>query len=143
MFDRKLHYKLEIMYNKYSPFIISALLIVYHIMQFVFPADLTWLEYICLPSVLTSLHMYNSREVFMLCKVHRCFVTYVVGNILIAICEHYWALATNPIWFAFVMAFTAIMMLLGLYYYNEANNIDISSPNLNTDCNGGYNCQRS
>ena len=59
--DKKLYYNLEILYNKYSPFIISALLFIYHTLSFLFPWDLTWIEYVCLPSVFTSLHMYNSR----------------------------------------------------------------------------------
>ena len=59
--DKKLYYNLEILYNKYSPFIVSTLLIIYHILSFLFPCDLTWIEYICLPSVFKALHMYNSR----------------------------------------------------------------------------------
>ena len=118
--DKKLYYNLEILYNKYSPFIISALLVIYHILCFLFPWDLTLIEYICLPSVFTSLHMYNSRQTFMLCKVHRCFVNYVIGNTIACAANQYWVDPyMNIYWFAFVMAGSMLAMLLGLIYYTQ------------------------
>ena len=111
------HY-LEILYDKWSPFIISAILVIYHTLSFLFPWDLTWIEYICLPSLFTTIHMYNSRDVFMFCKVHRCFVNYVLGNTIACAANHYWVNPyMNVYWFAFVMAGTILAMLLGLIYY--------------------------
>ena len=113
------HY-LEIYYNKWSPFVVSAILIIYHILSFLFPWDLTWIEYICLPSLFTTIHMYNSRDVFMFCKVHRCFVNYVLGNTIACAANHYWINPyMNVYWFAFVMAGTILAMLLGLIYYTQ------------------------
>ena len=113
------HY-LEIYYNKWSPFVVSAILIIYHILSFLFPWDLTWIEYICLPSLFTTIHMYNSRDVFMFCKVHRCFVNYVLGNTIACAANHYWINPyMNVYWFAFVMAGTILAMLLGLIYYTK------------------------
>lgn len=119
-YRRKFNYVFEIFYNKWSPFIISLLLIIYHTLHFLFPWDLTWVQYLCLPSLFTSLHMYNSRQTFMLCKVHRCFVNYVVGNILASIAEHYWINPyLNLYWFVFVMFGTMLALLLGIFYYTK------------------------
>ena len=113
------HY-LEILYDKWSPFIISTILVIYHTLSFLFPWDLTWIEYICLPSLFTTIHMYNSRDVFMFCKVHRCFVNYVLGNTIACAANHYWVNPyMNVYWFAFVMAGTILAMLLGLIYYTK------------------------
>lgn len=113
------HY-LEILYDKWSPFVVSVILIIYHILSFLFPWDLTWIEYICLPSLFTTIHMYNSRDVFMFCKVHRCFVNYVLGNTIACAANHYWINPyMNVYWFAFVMAGTILAMLLGLIYYTK------------------------
>lgn len=113
------HY-LEILYDKWSPFVVSVILIIYHILSFLFPWDLTWIEYICLPSLFTTIHMYNSRDVFMFCKVHRCFVNYVLGNTIACAANHYWVNPyMNVYWFAFVMAGTILAMLLGLIYYTQ------------------------
>ena len=113
------HY-LEIYYNKWSPFIISAILVIYHTLSFLFPWDLTWIEYICLPSAFTIAHMYNIRSTFMLCKVHRCFVNYVLGNTIACAANHYWINPyMNIYWFTFVMVGTIFTLLLGLIYYTQ------------------------
>lgn len=113
------HY-LEIYYNKWSPFIISAILVIYHTLSFLFPWDLTWIEYICLPSAFTIAHMYNIRSTFMLCKVHRCFVNYVLGNTIACAANHYWINPyMNVYWFTFVMIGTIFTLLLGLIYYTQ------------------------
>lgn len=113
---RKTSYCLEILYDKWSPFIVSAILIVYHILCFLFPWDLTWIEYVCLPSIFTSLHMYNSRQTFMLCKVHRCFVNYVVANIIACTIEYYW-IDMNAYWYATCMLSIVVTLVIGLIYY--------------------------
>ena len=106
------HY-LEIYYNKWSPFVVSAILIIYHILSFLFPWDLTWIEYICLPSLFTTIHMYNSRDVFMFCKVHRCFVNYVLGNTIACAANHYWINPyMNVYWFALMMIIFSKMLIL-------------------------------
>lgn len=118
--SKKVWYNLEILYNKWSPFIISALLIIYHTLKFLIPVDLTWMLFICLPSAFTILHMYNSRQTFMLCKVHRCFVNYVVGNWIACLIEHYWINPyMNIYWFTFVTVGTMTALLMGLIYYTE------------------------
>lgn len=120
MKNRKLSYKLEILYNKYSPFFISIMIIIYHILKFATQWDLEWMEYMFFPSMLTSLHMYNSREAFLLCKVHRCFVNYVVANVVACLISHYWIVPyMNPYWFITVFVGTVVAMLLGLFYSQD------------------------
>lgn len=127
---KKFCYTIEIAYNKWSPFIISILLFIYHILKYFFPYDLTWFQYLCLPSAFTAFHMYNSRQTFMLCKTHRCFVNYVFGNLLACIAEHYWICPfMNLSWFIFIILGTLLAAFLGLYYYlqeHAKNNIRIT-----------------
>lgn len=114
---RKFNYQFEILYNKYSPFLISIIIFLYHTIEFLTTLDVEWMEYLFFPSLLTSLHMYNSRQTFMLCKVHRCFVNYVVGNVLACMISHY---LINPYmnvwWYAIVMFASVFVMLLAIYY---------------------------
>lgn len=114
---RKFNYQFEILYNKYSPFLISIIIFLYHTIEFLTTLDVEWMEYLFFPSLLTSLHMYNSRQTFMLCKVHRCFVNYVVGNVIACMISHY---LINPYmnvwWYAIVMFASVFVMLLAIYY---------------------------
>lgn len=70
--------------------------------------------------------MYNSRQTFMLCKVHRCFVNYVVANIVVCMIGHYFINPyLNPYWFVVVFVGTVTAMLLGLFYsMNEHGKIN-------------------
>lgn len=125
---QKASYYFEMLYDKWSPFIISTILVVYHTLSFLFPWDLTWIEYICLPSAFTTLHMYNSRTVFMFCKVHRCFVNYVFINTIACAANHYWVNPyMNVYWFALMMIITIVTMLLGLVYYTQQHNRKINN----------------
>lgn len=115
---RKLCYDIEILYNKWSPLIISILLIIYHVLHFSLPYDFTWIQYICLPSILTTFHMYNSRQAFKFCKLHRCLVNYVLGNLIVCLIEHYWIVPyMNIYWFIFIIVGTLIAFSLAIYYY--------------------------
>lgn len=115
---RKLCYDVEILYNKWSPFIISIFLVIYHILHFLLPYDLTWMQYLCLPSMFTALHMYNSRQTFQLCRLHRCFVNYVLGNLIACLIEHYWIVPyMNVYWFGFIIIGTLIAFSTAIYYY--------------------------
>lgn len=116
--NKRLCYKIEILYNKYIPFIISFLLFIYHILRYYLPYDLMWVQYLCMPSLLTISHMFNVRFAFGLCKVHRCFVNYTIGNLVVCIIEHYWI---NPYMnltlFIFIILGTLLALSLGIYYY--------------------------
>lgn len=64
--------------------------------------------------------MYNSRQAFMLCRVHRCFVNYVVANVIACLIKHYWIIAyMNPYWITAVFVGSVVAMLLGLFYSQE------------------------
>ena len=40
---RRFSYDMELLYNKWSPFVISSVLIIHHILQYLLPVDLTWI----------------------------------------------------------------------------------------------------
>lgn len=114
----RLCYKIEVWYVKYIPFVISFFLIIYHTLRFFFPIDLFWLQYFCMPSMLTSFHMINTRKAFGLCKVHKCCVLYVIFNMFILIAEHYWVLPyANTAWYLFILAISIIVFIFGTYFY--------------------------
>ncbi len=116
----RLCYKIEIWYNKYIPFVISFILIIYHIIRFHLPVDLFWVQYFCMPSVLTSCHMINTRKAFGLCKTHKCCVLYVMFNVLILVAEHYWIVPyLNIAWFLFILIISLLMFILTYYLYKQ------------------------
>ena len=117
---RRLCYSLEILYDKWSPFVISSILFIYHILTFLFLYDFTFIQYICLPSIFTILHMYNLRSTFMLCKTHRCFVNYIACNVLACTVTHYWIDPYKNIpWLIFIIVGTIVAIIIGIIYYRE------------------------
>lgn len=80
-YDRRFYYKLEIMYNKYAPAFVAAVITLdnYFDLQNNFIHSFT---YLCIPSVLTLGHMYISRSVLKFCRLHRIAVNYVLFNVL-------------------------------------------------------------
>lgn len=116
--DKRECFRMEVIYNKYSPFIISVILFIYHILRILFPIDLEWIQYLCMPSLFTTFHMYNTREALGFCKTHRCAVNYVVGNLIACIVEHYWIVPyMNLGWGIFIILGTLFAVCLGIYYY--------------------------
>lgn len=116
----RLCYKIEVWYNKYIPFVISFFLIIYHTLRFFFPIDLFWLQYFCMPSMLTSLHMVNTRKAFGLCKTHKCCVIYVIFNMFILIAEHYWILPyLNLVWFILILIISLLAFIFIIYFYKQ------------------------
>lgn len=112
----KLSYKLEIIYNKYSPFIIALCIAISNILDY-FGLHLASEGYLFVPSLLTSGHMYISRNNFKLCRFHRCFVNYVVFNVLIYIFRlHFYIFGGE-----FNLVFDIVTMLAfgisAVYYY--------------------------
>ena len=111
-------YKIELLYNKYIPFVISVILFIYHVLRILFQIDLEWIQYLCMPSLFTTFHMYNTRETFGFCKTHRCAVNYVVGNLFACIVEHYWVVPFMNVWWAaFVILGTLLAICLCIHYY--------------------------
>ena len=115
---RRFSYDMELLYNKWSPLVISSVLIIHHILQYLLPVDLTWIQYVFLPSLITSYHMYNSRDVFGLCRIHRCLTNYSICNIFAYITEYYWIVPyMNTPWLLFIMAGTLVALGFSVYYY--------------------------
>lgn len=80
-YNKKFYYKLEILYNKYAPAFVAFMITLdnYFDLQNNFIHSFT---YLCVPSILTLLHMYISRSVLQFCKLHRIIVNYIFFNIL-------------------------------------------------------------
>lgn len=116
--DRKLCYRIEILYNKYIPVVISIILFIYHLIEFNVDCNLVWIEYLCMPSLFTVGHMFNSRIAFKLCKVHKCFVLYVASNLILCIAEQYWVTPyMNTNWFVTIFIGTVFALILMFHYY--------------------------
>lgn len=41
--NKRLCYKIELLYNKYAPFVISVILFMYHVLRILFQIDLEWI----------------------------------------------------------------------------------------------------
>ena len=62
--------------------------------------------------------MYNSRDVFGLCRIHRCLTNYSTCNIFVYITEHYWIVPyINTPWLLFIMVGTLVTLGFAVYYY--------------------------
>lgn len=122
--DMRTHYRLEIIYNKYSPLVIGAIMFVYHVLSVLLPYNLIIFQYIATPSLLTTLHMYNSRKVFKLCKAHSCCVFYVLCSWFACVAEQFYLVPyLNFSWLAFILLGTLLFVLIaGSYYIKEHPN---------------------
>lgn len=79
--DRKFYYKLEIIYNKYAPAFVAFMITLdnYFELQNNIIHSFT---YLCVPSILTLIHMYISRSVLKFCRLHRILVNYILFNVI-------------------------------------------------------------
>ncbi len=141
--NKRLCYKIELLYNKYSPFVISVILFIYHILRILFPIDLMWIQYLCMPSLFTAFHMYNTRETFGFCKTHRCAVDYVLINLVVCIIEHYWVVPfMNLGWALFVILGTLLAVYLCIHYYKiehaELNRKSLEENSIGSGCGDYY-----
>lgn len=78
--NRQFYYKLEVLYNKYAPAFVAGMITLdnHFDLQNNFIHSFT---YLCVPSILTLLHMYISRSVLKFCRLHRILVNYVFLNV--------------------------------------------------------------
>lgn len=104
----------ELVFVKYSPFVVSLLIVFYHTVRT--QLDMEWFLVFML-TFHANCYTYE-REVYMFCKVHRCFVNYVVANIIACTIEYYWIDPyMNAYWYAACMLGTIVTLALGLIYY--------------------------
>lgn len=116
--DKKFYYKLELIYVKYSPMIISLGLLLHNILAFLKIPITGMVGYLWGVSLLTVGHMYNSSRVYKFCKYHRMFIHYIVISNLSYIIDYYIGIPLSfRGLFALNMAIAGIFLFLILYYY--------------------------
>lgn len=112
-------YKLEIWYNKYSPFIIALLIFISNIFDY-FGFHYNGEGYLFVPSLLTSFHMYVSRRTFEFCEVHRCAVNYVVFNTIIYMIKDNLGTFSSLEFLIFDILIALIFSIRGYYLYKKS-----------------------
>ena len=116
--DKKFYYKLELIYVKYSPMIISLGLLLHNILAFLGIPINGMVGYLWGVSLLTIGHMYNSSRVYKFCKYHRMFIHYILVSNCTYIYDYYFKIPVNNKELFFLnMAIAGIFLFLILYYY--------------------------
>lgn len=87
--NKKIHYKIELLYVKYSPMIIALGLLLNNILAY----NNIYIQveggYIYGVSLLSVGHLYNSSKAYRFCKYHRMFIHYIVVNNLVNCIDYY------------------------------------------------------
>lgn len=125
-YDRKFYYRLEILYNKYTPAFVSLVITLDNFLDLK-NNYIHSITYLCVPSIMTLLHMYISRSILNFCRLHRILVNYVFINIIYRIwqftpCLPQW---DKSIWHGIYV----VTFLVGLtsFIYNYVTNNKRSS----------------
>jgi hypothetical protein len=115
--DKKIYYKIELLYVKYSPMILSAAIFLNSILNY-YDIYLDIFNYLFGTSLLTLGHMYNSSKVFQFCKYHRMFIHYIAINIPINAIDNYIGFSIDDFNMLMVyMIISAIFLFLVLYWH--------------------------
>lgn len=123
--NRKRSYKVELIYVKYSPMVISLGLLISSILAYFDVYINNYVGYVCGASFLTIGHMYNSSIVHKFCTYHRLFIYYIVVNNTINIADYYLKLNTTDKQLLVTHCIIAgIFLFLILYYYTKRRKED-------------------
>lgn len=124
--NKKIHYKLELIYVKYSPMIISLGLLLNNILAY---NDIyTQVEggYIYGVSLLSVGHLYNSSKVYKFCKYHRMFIHYIVVNNIVNCVDYYIKIpGSDERLLSLNISIAGIFLFLILYYYKQYGDREI------------------
>lgn len=118
--DKKTHYKLELLYVKYSPMLISLGLLVNNILAYfdIYIQDIG--GYVFSASILTIGHLYNSSRTYKFCKYHRMFIHYIVVNNAINATDYYIGIpGSDLLLLALYMSIAGVFLFLVLYYHQK------------------------
>ena len=113
--SKRSYVKMEILYNKMSPAIISVIIVVNNILHY-FGMALGDLIFLFIPSMLTMFHMFVSRRHLSLCKFHRTFVYYVCLNALEYIFEDIINIS-NELWGLIDLVTLVVFACAAIHYY--------------------------
>lgn len=117
--SKKVDYKIELLYVKYSPMLISLALLANNILSY-FDIYVDCFDYIFGTSILTVGHMYNSSKVYKFCKYHRMFIHYIVTNVAISAIDCYIGIPiTDFTLLLLYLIIAAIFLFLILYYHQK------------------------
>lgn len=124
--NKKIHYKIELLYVKYSPMLISLGLLINNILAKFDIYIQTEGGYIYGVSLLSVGHLYNSSKVYRFCKYHRMFIHYIVINNCTSFIDYYITLPINDKeLLALNLSIAGIFLFLILYYYRKYGDREI------------------
>lgn len=116
--SRKLDYKLELLYVKYSPMLISLAILINNILSY-FDIYVDFFNYVFGTSVLTVGHMYNSSKVYKFCKYHKMFIHYIVVNIIVNAIDYYFNIPLSDFLILLLYLILAAVFLFLILYYHQ------------------------
>lgn len=124
--DKKFNHKLEIIYIKYSPMLISLGLLVNNILSYFDIYALHEFGGILFgASILTIGHMYNSSKTFKFCKYHRMFIHYILLNLITNRLDYYVNLPITDLTLLRInLIIAGLFLFLILYYHQKYKNKD-------------------
>lgn len=118
MLDKKITYKIELIYIKYSPIIISLACLLNNILSY-FDIYVTVFNYIFGTSILTLGHMYNSSRTYKFCKYHRMFINYIAANLSINMFDHFIGIPVSDFSLLLLYLILAGFFLFLILYYHQ------------------------
>lgn len=120
MMDKKVHYKIELLYVKYSPMIISLGMLLNNILAYFDIYIQVIGGYLFSASLLTVGHLYNSSKTYKFCKYHRMFIHYIVINNIINAVDYYIGIPIEDFSLLLVnLIIAGIFLFLALYYHRK------------------------
>lgn len=124
--DRKTLYKIELLYVKYSPIIISIGLLLNNILAYNDIYINVVGGYLYGVSLLGVGHFYISSFAFKFCKYHRMFIHYiVVNNSLNAVDTYYNITVTDKQLLFMYLSIAGVFLFLILHYYRKYGDREI------------------
>lgn len=122
--NKKIAYKLEILYIKYIPMITAICLAVNNIIcYFKLYTLCIYGSYIFGMSLFPIIQLYISSSAYKFCKYHRMFIHYISVNYSINIYDYFIGLPFNSKELLYINSIIILIFLfLILYYYLQSNN---------------------
>lgn len=117
--DKKIHYKIELIYVKYSPMIISLGLLLNNILAYYDIYIQTEGGYVYGVSLLSVGYLYNSSKTYKFCKYHRMFIHYIVVNNCTSFIDYYFNLPINDKELLSLNLVIAGIFLFFILYYHR------------------------
>lgn len=121
--NKKIHYKLELIYVKYSPILMSLGFLIANILAYFEVYINTLGGYIYGVSLLSIGHMYNSSYTYKFCKYHRMFIHYIVVNNIINMYNYYLNLPLSDKGILLLNLIIAGIFLFLILYYHQRNKL--------------------